>query len=821
MILVLVGCSKTITGQPGELITMPSMVLKEANHEILSNKPTLTEKPINNKNPYQDRTPAVGGYTYPGISEPVQNVEFSRSVYKITSMVDFSPYVEYFKKYDQYITKLYRDLRKEEKVKLITNPFRLLKERNYTSYLPLQLENVDCNRPEVCEENPHKDCYHWFVSICMSQKHYKQLLKETRHVKEVFDTLKKSFYEAINHQEGNPEGELEDKRMTRSLITYEGMNREEASYLDETLTVLEMFRENEAQNNQTRKRRFFAELGTFLAGVGAYANYRNIQKIKENIQILHDENQRQDRALGMLSKFLKIVDTRVRIHTKMLNSLNVALTQLQYKMMGTIYLSQYKSFTTYVLRDAGYAMTRLLSGLTAATQNIESVYAYLRIMNSHHLDPTIMPVSQLRELLKYVQQEIEGSPRLALPLELNNHDIQGYYNIIRVTALMTDDVLFIVMTIPLKDTSLQMNVYKVHNLPLIHPKLNISVTYELEGKYLAIGHEGHYVSLPKEGELTMCLLTQGGLCKMNQALYPSDRVDWCVLALFIKDEQMVKKVCTYNIQKRNGNLAQSLGGYLWAISSVAAEKIQVRCLKETYIVDIRAVLQIIYIGDGCEGYSPSLAIAAKTEITSSFNIDSRVRFFISFNAEYQDQELIGLWVEIPAGYLTKEELNEVVEQLSEREPLKFEDINNTILQLKEYPYEIKQWMILTALGIMAIILIVTIVVIIWKVCHMRGALGQMGGIFTILRNKPNLSGLIEAGKTAQEKLQNPTPAGTSGERASVESTIKPVVTIPLYQAIGEEFTSEKQMKKYLSKMKKIKGVRKATEDSEGVTSDTT
>ena len=57
------------------------------------------------------------------------------------------------------------------------------------------------------------------------------------------------------------------------------------------------------------------------------------------------------------------------------------------------------------------------------------------------------------------------------------------------------------MTIPLKDTSLQMNVYKVNNLPLIHPKLNISVTYELEGKYLAIGHEGHYVSLPEEGEV--------------------------------------------------------------------------------------------------------------------------------------------------------------------------------------------------------------------------------------------------------------------------------------------------------------------------------
>ena len=51
------------------------------------------------------------------------------------------------------------------------------------------------------------------------------------------------------------------------------------------------------------------------------------------------------------------------------------------------------------------------------------------------------------------------------------------------------------------------------------------------------------MSLPDEGELTMCLLTQGGLCKMNQAMYPSDKVDWCVWALYRKDEMMIKRVC--------------------------------------------------------------------------------------------------------------------------------------------------------------------------------------------------------------------------------------------------------------------------------------
>ena len=326
----------------------------------------------------------------------------------------------------------------------------------------------------------------------------------------------------------------------------------------------------------------------------------------------------------------------------------------------------------------------------------------------------------------------------------------------------------------------------------------MTVTYELEGNYLAIGHEGHYVSLPEQGELTMCLLTRGGLCRMNQALYPSDKVDWCIWALFVKDEMMIKEKCTYNLQKRNGNLAQSLGGYLWAISSIAAEKIPVRCLKQTYIVVIRAVLQIIYIGDGCEGYSPSLAIAAKTEITSNFNIDSRVRFFISFNAEYQDNEMIGLWVNIPVRYLTKGELNDVVEQLPERKPLNFDEINSTILQLKEYPYEIKQW-----------------VIFIWKVYHMREALGQIGQIFSIIKNKPNLSGLLEAGNAAQ-KLPTTVSAGSSNKEVPIESSIKPEVAIPLYQAIGEKFTSEKQMKKYLSKMKKIKGVSKSTDDSGGL-----
>ena len=46
-----------------------------------------------------------------------------------------------------------------------------------------------------------------------------------------------------------------------------------------------------------------------------------------------------------------------------------------------------------------------------------------------------------------------------------------------------DDFLLIKLTIPLTDQSLEMNLYKVYNLPALHPKLKVEFTYELEGVY--------------------------------------------------------------------------------------------------------------------------------------------------------------------------------------------------------------------------------------------------------------------------------------------------------------------------------------------------
>ena len=90
---------------------------------------------------------------------------------------------------------------------------------------------------------------------------------------------------------------------------------------------------------------------------------------------------------------------------------------------------------------------RLITGLTAAQKNSENIYGFLRVMSTHKLDPTVIPIPQLKEILSEVEDEISESPRLALPIPVDT-EIEDYYNILRVSTVITEDALIILLSIP-------------------------------------------------------------------------------------------------------------------------------------------------------------------------------------------------------------------------------------------------------------------------------------------------------------------------------------------------------------------------------------
>ena len=143
----------------------------------------------------------------------------------------------------------------------------------------------------------------------------------------------------------------------------------------------------------------------------------------------------------------------------------------------------------------------------------------MRVLSSRQVNPLIIPPDSLRKVLARLKEDMKRNPRLKLP-EDPNINIWNYYTIMKITPVVMDDFLLIILTIPLTDQSLEMDLYKVYNLPVLHPKLKIEFTYQLEGEYLAISKSRFYAAIPTAREIRICETTEGYLCLMNQALYP-------------------------------------------------------------------------------------------------------------------------------------------------------------------------------------------------------------------------------------------------------------------------------------------------------------
>ena len=206
---------------------------------------------------------------------------------------------------------------------------------------------------------------------------------------------------------------------------------------------------------------------------------------------------------------------------------------------------------------------------------------------------------------------------------------------------------------------------------------------------------------------------------MNQALHPVETVEWCVYALFIQDEQRIKRDCSMNFKPRKANVAQSMGGYLWAVSSLVGEKMQVRCLTETHVEVIKPPLQVIHIGNGCEGYSPSIKIPAKSELTSQNDIAERTTYFLDFNAQYEKSKDMGPWNLFELDKFTEKKLKGMVNMLPALPPMNYDNLNRRIGELDDYPLEIPVAILAIVLVVSTVFLVATLVVYAYIIFRLR------------------------------------------------------------------------------------------------------
>jgi len=165
----------------GILTIKPPKSSYQLNSEQIIQNPKF-QKLINNEEPYSHETiQAPTQNRHSVIFEPIRHIQFSRSVYRMTSLINFNPHIEFFEAYEMLLKEFLADMVSKGVSDMISKPHKV-GDGGGLHGLPDELRDVNCSDSTICENNDHIACYQWFLSICMNQRHYGKMLDDVEYV---------------------------------------------------------------------------------------------------------------------------------------------------------------------------------------------------------------------------------------------------------------------------------------------------------------------------------------------------------------------------------------------------------------------------------------------------------------------------------------------------------------------------------------------------------------------------------------------------------------------------------------------------------------
>ena len=145
---------------------------------------------------------------------------------------------------------------------------------------------------------------------------------------------------------------------------------------------------------------------------------------------------------------MNLTASRVRLHDKQIYNLQVRMVRLEEGLKQLTDVTNFHIYASHQINVAQASVFRLQLGLGAAEANVDKIFEYLRVMTTQRASPAVIPPIALWDLLRRVRAKMGPNPRLKLPYDPDTRDIWKYYKVIKITPIVIDKLLVILLTIP-------------------------------------------------------------------------------------------------------------------------------------------------------------------------------------------------------------------------------------------------------------------------------------------------------------------------------------------------------------------------------------
>ena len=216
---------------------------------------------------------------------------------------------------------------------------------------------------------------------------------------------------------------------------------------------------------------------------------------------------------------------------------------------------------------------------------------------------------------------------------------------------------------------------------------------------------------------------------------------------------------------------------------------------EIYIITIKPPLQIVDIGNGCEAYSASIYILAKSELTTTLQSITRSQFFLEYNFNYNNVSNFLVWYKSDFAKLMNKEIETLKAKMLKLPTMSMELFDNVLENIDEdYPFSLSPKLILALLISVGICVIAIGIIFIWykrKTSLTSSMVGNLIKLVPSLNEKiPTLNSLLPILSELTSSQNNDdviTPATVSHlSQTPPDELFLPPVTVPKLQMETEK-----------------------------------
>ena len=239
---------------------------------------------------------------------------------------------------------------------------------------------------------------------------------------------------------------------------------------------------------------------------------------------------------------------------------------------------------------------------------MENLELILDTLGLNKLAPSVISPTKLQNTLLTIQN---GLPRnLQLPVD-PTEDLFHYYKYLSCESFVVAHIFSTITMVLLLDASSKFNLFELHNLAIPDTSLNLSVSYAIESKFIAISESNQHFALLSDQDYYNCSSNYNHYCSFASFLYLANHHESCIMALYRKSNNEIKQFCQIQFSKHVTSKAVYLGKGLWTILVTKLENLKITCLdKLNKLLKISGPIKLIQLEKSCTVYADTFILAA-------------------------------------------------------------------------------------------------------------------------------------------------------------------------------------------------------------------